>query len=117
MNLMQGETWTARDGRVLPIADMAPDHKAACVKMLMRQAALIERRYTMAEMARLSTLTPTVMGEIDGKPIIAPRRDWVDLLPRGQAAQDAFDRELQERWDNPERWLLSTPLVKALSAS
>lgn len=84
-------TWKTRDGRVLDVSEMGPRHALHTYHLLHRQAR------------RLAWNTSF---EMIGSP-------WA---PRGDMAQDAFDRELQEMHEYPHRWLDQTTLVRALWA-
>jgi hypothetical protein len=93
--LHQGEWWQPKRGPMIKISSMTDTHRLHTVRMLQRQAVNIgwfeHQRQSM----------------------------WLDhpLGPSGDAARDAFDRELDEMLDEPITWLMRCALLKALAAT
>ena len=113
--LHQDLVWHRRDGLPVALAEMDAGYCRNVIRMLERTAPSIQLKYTMAELTALTRPIPTVIGEdMDGTPVLASRQDWTSLMPSGEMAQDAFNRELEQRAADPVTWLHTLPLLVAL---
>jgi hypothetical protein len=109
---MQDEYWETREGARVRPENMTLQHLRNTVAMLERKAVGIELRHTMRLLIELSTKVATVIGEDEhGQAILADREKWADLMPRGEMAIDAFERELDWRREHPVEWLHTLPLI------
>lgn len=114
---MQDQTWTTKDGTVMQVTEMTLDHCRNVIRLLERHAPVIEMKYTMSEVVRLSQPVPHIIGlDENGNDVEAPRHEWTNMMPSGRMACDAFDREMEERFRNPVQWLHTLPLLVALDA-
>jgi hypothetical protein len=114
-NLMQTEYWETREGARLRPEDMALSHLRNTVAMLERKAVQIELRFTMKLLVELSQKVAHIIGQDEaGNDIEARPDDWESLMPRGELALDAFERELDWRRDHPVQWLHTLPLVRRM---
>lgn len=89
--LNQTETWKTRDGRLIKLEDLELSHLKNIVAMLERKAETIEMVYSLNELG------------------------WLENMPMGDHAQDAFENALDERARNPVSWLRSMPLLRELN--
>lgn len=113
MKPFQTEVWTTVDGTDVPLTEMSASHRRNALAWCLRRAATIEADVTLAELTNLYRKVPTVVGEMpDGTPILGPS---VDLMPRGDAARDAFDAMLEARAHRPREFVLGLPLVQELA--
>lgn len=113
--LNQSAVWYPKDAsKPIAIDRMDDEWRYNASRLLERQAAALELRYSIGELTTLGAPTlRTVVGEVDGKPVEdGPRFSHLDLM--GEHARDAFDAELEARVDNPVAWIRRTPLYRAL---
>lgn len=111
--LGQGKVWYDRAGQRLVIADMPLRYRENCCRFLERRARNLETWYTLGEIGQMHRLVPTIVGHIDGRDIEGPP---IDIGPEiGSMADDAIQQSQDERARNPERWLRTTELYRALA--
>ncbi|MFC6081065.1 hypothetical protein [Sphaerisporangium aureirubrum] len=117
--LSQDTTWVPKGRPPAPIAEMDAAWRYNAANWLLRQAKRLAGYYELGEIAHIFTSTaPTVVADKNGHPV--PRPEVLYLAPRGEMAQDAFEREwataAEQRKADPDAWLRSTPLYRALVA-
>ena len=113
MKPYQTKVWTTADGEDIPLADMTPTHRRNALTWALRRAPEIEAQATVQELQYLMRPVPTVVGEMPGGvPILGPS---VNMMPRGEMAQDAFDAMLEDRGRNPRAFVMGLPLIQELA--
>lgn len=116
--LEQDEVWIPQPPRPrIAIADMDKEWRLNASRWLERRAGLFAARYAFGEIYCLSAPTMrAVIGEVKGVPVEAgPLLSHLDLM--SDSARDDFDRWQDERNQDPEAWIRTTPLHRALVAS
>ncbi|MGP3914367.1 hypothetical protein [Nonomuraea sp. 10N515B] len=117
--LSQGETWVPNGKPPLPITEMEASWRRNAANWLLRQAATLAMRFGFGEIQYIyGTTAPTVIEDENGNLVDGP--EMPVFAPRGEMAQDALERELDEsqraRDADPTAWLKTTPLYQALVA-
>jgi hypothetical protein len=115
--LNQGEWWYPHQKpRVLIATEMNDGWRRNAANLIIRHAAIYELHYASSEMNWLLTGLGGTMLEVlghddNGDPVLGSP---VSMMPSGDMACDAFDRELDDRAHDPEKWIKTTTLYKAL---
>lgn len=94
----QGEWWQQKDETWIRVADMTPRHRGNSARMILRHAAVVSARLKRAERFRLWVEMASPMGpsEISG-------------------IKHDIDERARERTQDPQKWMRSTALFKALA--
>jgi hypothetical protein len=115
--LNQDAVWAPRPPRKpLPIADMDPAWRHNAANFLLRRAEHLAHRYIFG-MVRAASVPAwsEVIGEDHGEPAYSGTVfSEFDLM--GDHARDAFEDEQHRIIEEPEVWLRTTPLYRALVA-
>ncbi len=118
MYLRQSTKWKPRASKAVSISEMDDSWRYNAARWLLRRAQLAEMLYTFGELRVLGEPLPVVIGEADGEPIEVLDLEaslFSNRLPsEGSMAADAFDDEIDQRTQDPEVWLKTTPLYQAL---
>lgn len=117
--LSQSTTWVPNGKPPLPIAEMDTSWRRNAANWLLRRAATLAMRFGFGEIQYIyGTTALTVIDDGDGNPVDGP--EMPVFAPRGDMAQLALERELEEsqqaRDGDPTAWLKTTPLYQALIA-
>lgn len=115
--LNQGEWWYPNGlPRVLIASEMNNGWRVNAANFLVKRAALYEFHYTTAEIVWLNSGFGGVLREVvedeNGEPMVLD--GLVSMMPSGEMACDAFDTMMDYRAENPEEWIKTTTLYKAL---
>jgi hypothetical protein len=115
--LSQGEVWFPKDRPKLRVQDMDLGHRRNAANWLVRRAASWEHAYTVGELIWLVSGCGGVWHEVTsdgaGNPVAGP---VVSMMPSGDMACDAFEREQEGRAADPAAWIQTTALYRALVA-
>lgn len=117
--LSQGETWFPNAKPAIAIADMDPAWRRNAAAFLVRKARNYLLQYDFGEVFFIcGGVAREVIGEDDGKPVFGR---LVSLGPSPDSlAERLFEQGLEEaqaeRSADPEAWIKTTPLYKALVA-
>lgn len=115
--LNQGEWWVPKKPRQpIRVADMDPEWRHNAARFLMRRAATLAFLYGGGEIAVMAKPAwRNVVGEDGGKPVLGgPAFSELDMM--SDAAMDAFDEHSDRMMRDPEGWLRTTQLYRALIA-
>lgn len=115
--LSQEATWVPKGRPPLPITEMDAAWRHNAANWLLKQAKALTLHYELGEIAFIfGSTAPTVVADANGQPVPGPEVPC--FAPRGEWAQDTLERELaaatELRTADPEAWLKSTPLYRAL---
>ncbi|MFI7042642.1 hypothetical protein ACIBI0_38695 [Microbispora rosea] len=112
--LNQGETWIPATGVPVKVMDMDQGWRSNAARWLLRRAGVLEFYCTFAEVQRLTSMTgQAVLGEDEhGNPVLGPP----EIIPLSDHVEDALMREMDQRADDPQAWLKTTTLYRALVA-
>ncbi|MBQ1061308.1 hypothetical protein [Micromonospora sp. C41] len=115
--LRQGEWWVPKKPRPpILIADMDPEWRHNAARFLMRRAPMLAFLYLGGEIAAMTApVWGDVVGEDNGRPVLG-RRTFSELDLMSDAALDAFDEHSDAAMRDPEGWLRTTALYRALVA-
>lgn len=97
----QGEWWRQKSGEWIRIADMASSHRRNTAAMLLRNAAAYELRYGLVELGidTLHEAPDSVISEIERKQEIRMRdpEKWMRSTPLYRALVNGLDKEMTRR--------------------
>src|SRR5207237_8806665 len=115
--LNQGEWWVPKMPRQpIRVADMDPEWRHNAARFLMRRAATLAFLYGGGEIAAMTRPAwRNVVGEDHGNPVLGGRA-FSELDMMSDAAMDAFDEHADRMVRDPEGWLRTTQLYRALIA-
>jgi hypothetical protein len=114
--LNQSEWWYPNGKPRVQIAtEMNDGWRVNAANWLVKNAAQFESAYSIEELSWLESgcggLWLEIVSDGAGNPVVGGP---VSMMPRGDMACDAFEREQDERIENPEEWIKTTSLYKAL---
>lgn len=103
------EKWWYPNGlpRVKIATEMNDGWRRNAANWLVKRAELFEFSYSIEEIRWLE-------GGLGGSLVDAMTGETVSMMPGGDMACDAFEREQNDRAENPEEWIKTTRLYNAL---
>jgi hypothetical protein len=115
--LSQGEVWFPNGTPKVRIQDMDLRWRRNAANWLVRRASNWAFLYTVGEINWLESgcggAWREVVSDGAGNPVAGPP---VSMMPSGDMACDAFEREQEAREANAESWIKTTALYRALVA-
>lgn len=115
--LKQGEWWVPKKPRpTVRIADMDAEWRFNSARFLMRQAPTLALLYSFGEITAMTAPAwRDIVGEDNGQPALG-EQVFSELDAMSDSAFDAFDAHSDWMMRDPEGWLRTTALHRALVA-